>query len=99
MGEDRRGCSRKSGSASGADPSKARPPGRGGDPNGAPGGIRMGARTLDTKLRGRLLAVVGPALVMVGAASVALVAWALDAADTDAARAKAESALATMHGE
>ncbi len=59
----------------------------------------MGTRTLEAKLTTRLLAVLFPALVAVGAASVALAWWALDAADTDAARAQAGSALAAMRTE
>jgi signal transduction histidine kinase len=59
----------------------------------------MGAGTLEAKLTARLLAVVAPALLAVGAASVALTWWALDAADTEAARERAETALAAMHTE
>jgi signal transduction histidine kinase len=59
----------------------------------------MGARTLEAKLTARLLAVVAPALLAVGAASVVLTWWALDAADTQAARERAEATLATIRNE
>lgn len=59
----------------------------------------MGARTLEAKLTTRLLAVLVPALLAVGLASVALAWWALDAADAETARAQAGSALAAMRAE
>jgi signal transduction histidine kinase len=59
----------------------------------------VGARTLEAKLTARLLAVVAPALVALGVASVALTWWALDAADTTVLRERAEAARAAMHSE
>jgi signal transduction histidine kinase len=59
----------------------------------------VGDRAFETKLTSRVLAVVAPALVAVGAASVALTWWALDSADAGVARARAESALAAIHSE
>ena len=59
----------------------------------------MGARTLEAKLTARLLSVLAPALVAVGAAAVALAWWALAASDTEVVRGEARSALAVMHAE
>ena len=59
----------------------------------------MGARTLEATLRTRLLAVLVPVFVGVALASVVLTSRALDALDTDAARARADAALKMMRAE
>jgi signal transduction histidine kinase len=53
----------------------------------------MGAPSLESRLRSRLLAVIAPALVGVGAASVAITAAVLDAADRRAAMQRAENTV------
>jgi signal transduction histidine kinase len=59
----------------------------------------MGHPTLERQLRARLLAVIAPALVGVGAAAVAVTAYVLDIADRRTAAARAESALRTLSTE
>ncbi len=59
----------------------------------------MGARTLESSLRGRLLLLVAPALVAVAAIAV-LVTWrALWAADEDAARTRASALVTAFDAE
>jgi hypothetical protein len=53
----------------------------------------MGAPSLESRLRSRLLVVIVPALVGVGAASVALTAEVLDQADQRGAMQHAESTV------
>ena len=59
----------------------------------------MGARTLEATLRTRLLAVLAPMLAAIALASILLTSRALDALDTDAARARAQAALNMMRAE
>ncbi len=59
----------------------------------------MGARSIEAKLRLRLLAVIAPALVGVGAASVGVTAWVFDAADRRAAMTRADDALRALRAE
>jgi hypothetical protein len=59
----------------------------------------MGAPTLETQLRNRVLKVAVPALLAVGVASVAMTSWLLGAADRDSARARAAAALHVIRAE
>jgi signal transduction histidine kinase len=59
----------------------------------------MGARTLEEQLRLRLLAVVAPALVGVGAMSVAVTAYVFDASDRSAAVQRSWDALHALETE
>jgi signal transduction histidine kinase len=59
----------------------------------------MGAHTIESRLRWRLLAVIAPALAGVGVAAVAVTAYVLDAADRSAAMERAEAALHALVAE
>jgi signal transduction histidine kinase len=59
----------------------------------------MGTRTLEARLTARLLALMGAVLAAVGLAAVVVSRHVLDASDTDAARARAESACEALAHE
>ena len=59
----------------------------------------MGTATLETQLRNRVLKVAVPALLAVAIASVAITSWVLDAADREAAGARAEDVLRVLRAE
>ena len=59
----------------------------------------MGARTLEARLTARLVALAGAMLVAVGISAVVVTERALDASDTDAARAHATSAREALERE
>ena len=59
----------------------------------------MGARSLETVLRGRVLAFVGPALLAVALASLAITSRALDVVDANAARDRSNAALRMLRAE
>lgn len=59
----------------------------------------MGARSITAQLTRGVLAVVAPALVVVGVASVAVTARVLDRSDAESARTQAKIALRMLHDE
>jgi hypothetical protein len=59
----------------------------------------MGAGTLEASLRRRLLALVAPALIGVGVASVGVTWHALHVADRELARARANDLLRELEAE